>query len=225
MQARAGAKVPAQDGDRGIGDEEEQQRRDEFAEPVQQRYQQEDGGAGQVHHGDPQHVLPHDDALYTEEGADRCTDAGRDGQDAQATGRSFGMVTRAGTHAAFQRHLRHADRSYLERHGPSVSPRRVPSQPTFVQRLEARSASHSSWRSWAESIRLPVSRSTASMRLPHGVPVHAQGARRGSPVPVVLEERGEPAQELGGPVGRVERSEHRFGIGLKWLGTNGVEQR
>jgi len=44
-------------------------------------------------------------------------------------------------------------------------------------------------------------------------------------MPVVLEERGEPAQEFIGTIRRVERAEHRVGVGLKRLRPNGVEQQ
>src|ERR671923_12895 len=40
--------------------------------------------------------------------------------------RSFGMVSRPGRDSAFERHLRNADGSALDHHGPSVTPPRPP---------------------------------------------------------------------------------------------------
>ncbi len=57
-ETRARAQVPAQHRDGCVGDEEEHQRRNQFAEPVQQRNHHEDRAAGQVKHGDPHTSWP-----------------------------------------------------------------------------------------------------------------------------------------------------------------------
>ena len=120
-QTRARAQAPAQHGDGCVGDEEEHQRRDQFAESVQQRNHHEDRAAGQVKHGDP-HVLAHDQALDPEEDADDSADAGGDGQNPEVTCHGLGIVPGPGRDSAFERHLRHADGSAFDHHGSSVTP-------------------------------------------------------------------------------------------------------
>ena len=113
--------VPAQDRDGCIGDEEEHQWRNQFTEPVQQRNHQKDRAAGQVQHGDPQHVLAHDQALDAEEEADGSADPGCDGQNPEVTRNGFAIVPRPRGDTAFERHVRHADGSALDRHELSVT--------------------------------------------------------------------------------------------------------
>jgi arginase family enzyme len=44
-------------------------------------------------------------------------------------------------------------------------------------------------------------------------------------MPVVLQERRQPAEQLGGPVRGFQRAQHRVGIGLKSVCANGIEQQ
>ena len=84
----------------------------------------------------------------------------------------------------------------------------------------ARSASHSSWRSCADSIRRPPGEALHRVDpVVHGVPVHAQRAGGGRPVSVVLKKGGQRPRQLGaGPVGRVQRPEHRVSVACRVCG-------
>ena len=92
VQADAAADVDADEGDRGVGGQDEHQRSEQLAVPVELRYRQEDQRGHHVDPSDPLGLLDDQELLDAEQHTDRGPDSRCEREDAQLPRRDLEIV-------------------------------------------------------------------------------------------------------------------------------------